>query len=539
MLGPMPQTSLPAQTDLDARGLSRWGGYALALVVLVGSLSLVLLSWRSARERELLTAKTEFVASAQEVVELTQQRLVNYDLTIRGGVALFGTVARPTPGQWHAFAEGLRFPVRFPAIIGLGFAPYVTASGLEALQIEKRATDGSLFSVWPRGVREHYGPTLYLEPKTAENIAAIGHDMYSEPVHRAAMEAARDSGTLQMTDLVHLVQDGGSKVPSILVYAPVYRAGDQPHGRAARRQSMQGWVYVPFRMQPFIESALRTMRRTLKFRVLDVTEETPRLLYEDAGFSGDAVDMFTHAIITEQYGRRWRFEFASAVRAAAPRLHGLRMTLILGVLASLLLSGFAWALARTEARAQRIAIRMTEAHRRSEAQVMALNRTLEARVATRTRELSEANRELEAFASSVSHDLRAPLRAIDGFSALLLERRDATLDDTSRGQLVRVRNAAARMGDLIDALLKLARFSRAELKREQLELSRIAAEVVAELQAGEPSRLGRGQHRARAARQRRSGTGPRHAAEPDGQCMEVQQHSCGREDRNWPGRRRE
>ena len=152
------------------------------------------------------------------------------------------------------------------------------------MQLEKRATEGRLFSVWPRGVREHYGPILYLEPRTAENIAAIGYDMYAEPVRRAAMDAARDGGMLQMTGEVRLVQDGPNEVPGVLIYAPVYRAGDVPRTAAARRLSMQGWVYMPFRMERFVESSLRPMRRTLKFRILDITGGLPRPLYADADF---------------------------------------------------------------------------------------------------------------------------------------------------------------------------------------------------------------------------------------------------------------
>lgn len=484
MLEPMLQPPPLAEPKLDGGASSSRGGYALALVVLLGSMLLVLQSWRTARDRELQAAEADFIASAEEVVELVKQRLVNYDLTIRGGVALFGTVARASPAQWFAFADGLQLPVRFPEIAGLGFAPYVTASGLEQLQLEKRATDGSLFSVWPRGVRPDYGPTLYMEPKTAENIAAIGYDMYAEPVRRAAMESARDTGMLQMTGGVLLVQDGGHRSPGVLIYAPVYRAGDEPHNRAARRLSMQGWVYVPFRVQRFVERAAQPMRHNLRFSIFDVTDGTARPLYADA--ASGMTDVFSHRITIDHYGRRWRFEFTSAADAAAPQLRDLRITFLVGVLASLLLSGFAWALARTEARAQRIAARMTQAYQRSEAQVSALNRSLEARVITRTRELSAANRELEAFAASVSHDLRAPLRAIDGFSALLLERNDSSLDNTSRGYLGRVRNAAARMGELIEALLKLARLGRMELKRERLDLGHIAAEVAAELRAGEP-----------------------------------------------------
>src|SRR3546814_6059587 len=111
------------------------------------------------------------------------------------------------------------------------------------------------------------------------------------------------------------------------------------------------------------------------------------------------------------------------------------------------------------------------------AREQALNRTLEARVALRTRELTHANQELESFAYSVSHDLRAPLRTIEGFSRLLSERYADKVDDTGRDYLARVRKAAGRMDDLIGALLKMSRVSRSPLTLEPLDLGQIAHDV--------------------------------------------------------------
>ena len=125
---------------------------------------------------------------------------------------------------------------------------------------------------------------------------------------------------------------------------------------------------------------------------------------------------------------------------------------------------------------------------RAETAVQALNRTLEARVAARTRELSEANRELESFAYSVSHDLRAPLRGIEGFSRMLGERHADGLDATGRDYLDRVRKGTARMGELIDALLKLARIGRAEPDVADVDLSALAADVASGLGDAEPAR---------------------------------------------------
>ena len=125
---------------------------------------------------------------------------------------------------------------------------------------------------------------------------------------------------------------------------------------------------------------------------------------------------------------------------------------------------------------------------RAEAQVRALNRTLETRVAVRTRELTHANEELESFAYSVSHDLRAPLRSIDGFSRLLRERYGEALDDTGRAYLDRVRNASLRMDELIEAILKISRIGRGELKPRATDLSRLAEEIVSELREQDPAR---------------------------------------------------
>jgi PAS domain S-box-containing protein len=103
-------------------------------------------------------------------------------------------------------------------------------------------------------------------------------------------------------------------------------------------------------------------------------------------------------------------------------------------------------------------------------------------------ELEAANKELEAFSYSVSHDLRAPLRSIDGFSLALMEDYADTLDSEARGHLERIRAATQRMAQLIDDLLKLARVTRSEMRNEAVDLSAMAKVIFAEFQTLEPER---------------------------------------------------
>jgi signal transduction histidine kinase len=132
-----------------------------------------------------------------------------------------------------------------------------------------------------------------------------------------------------------------------------------------------------------------------------------------------------------------------------------------------------------------------EARRQAEInaeQVKLLNVELEDRVRQRTAELEATNKELEAFSYSVSHDLRAPLRSIDGFSLAILEDFNESLNDEGRDYIRRIRLGVQRMGGLIDSLLRLSRITRAELNRETVNLSALAEEVGEELKTEQSQR---------------------------------------------------
>jgi signal transduction histidine kinase/HAMP domain-containing protein len=133
--------------------------------------------------------------------------------------------------------------------------------------------------------------------------------------------------------------------------------------------------------------------------------------------------------------------------------------------------------------------RLYQAAREQEESLRKLNSELDLRVEERTRQLSAVNKELEAFSYSVSHDLRTPLRAIDGFSQALIEDYAGKLDAEGQDYLRRVRSATQRMDNLINDLLKLSRLTRSEIESTWVNLSKIAHETVSELRAAEPQRV--------------------------------------------------
>ena len=125
---------------------------------------------------------------------------------------------------------------------------------------------------------------------------------------------------------------------------------------------------------------------------------------------------------------------------------------------------------------------------RVEAEIQRLNAGLEERVQQRTAQLQSANQELESFAYAVSHDLRAPLRALSGFSQALVEDYGGRLDGEALLFLDQIQGASRRMGELIDGILTLSRSTRGELRRDPVDLSELARRLLAERAKAEPGR---------------------------------------------------
>ena len=578
-------------------------GYVLAVLTLIVSLLVVWHYAGIAGERERKVLQAEFTSGSEAIAAQLRQRLLHYELALRGGVSLYWSVARPTRRQWRDYVGGLDIEGQFAGMRGLGYVPYLRRSDLEALQLAMRDEGLGLFQIRPQGAREIYGPILLLEPQTPPNLEAIGFDMFSEALRHQAMAAARDTGEVRLTAPVDLLQDAGQRHDGLLMLAPVYANGIQPANVQARRTAISGWVYAPFNARSFVDSALEPYRAGQLIRIVDTGRDVgaERRLHEDPGYAGQAGADVGHSVVLELYGRQWRIDFRPRATAAhAQDLSDRDAVLAAGTALSLLLFAVVLALAHTESRAERLAETMSESYRRSEQRlrnamlhsgtgialldaegriveanpalsrilgvasgslpgtrfsaqfldpevdaalegspiapatlqlrrsdgdirlvqvvvspvpgdvgsdvaglaqvedatdrlraeraVRMLNRTLEARVEQRTHELTLANRELESFAYSVSHDLRAPLRTVEGFSRLLGERFGASMGPEALDYLSRVRNAANRMDALIDALLKLSRIARDPLRQAEVDLSRLAEEVVAELRQAEPAR---------------------------------------------------
>jgi len=125
---------------------------------------------------------------------------------------------------------------------------------------------------------------------------------------------------------------------------------------------------------------------------------------------------------------------------------------------------------------------------RAEEELHRLNEELEIRIKEQAAQLEALNKELEAFSYSVSHDLRAPLRSIRGFTEVVLERYASNLDARAQEFLRRVSDSSQHMDRLIEDLLKLSRLGRAEMKKQEVEITALAGSIVAELRKAEPGR---------------------------------------------------
>jgi signal transduction histidine kinase len=292
-----------------------------------------------------------------------------------------------------------------------------------------------------------------------------------EALRRAAFLAAVERGEVRLTPAVELIQGG----MGFVIVAPA------PSGLAL------AGVYFSDLLRPYAGG----YPDGFSFAVAEGDKE----VYRSPAADAEAAHRFERTIDLALPGATWRI----SVWPAAAYLDGAigplpLLVLLFGVVTAIL----AWTtlrMAQLSAASNRQLSQMTHIlesqvaeRRRAEAEVRMLNAELEDRVRQRTQELEASNKELESFSYSVSHDLRAPLSSIAGFSKMLADSHAGSLGSEGMHYVQRIAGNVTRMGQIIDDLLDLARVSRSELAIQEIDLSMLARSILARLLEREPGR---------------------------------------------------
>jgi PAS domain S-box-containing protein len=295
-----------------------WPNLVGAFTILVFGLILTaLLALKVKTDSEALQ-KQEFNFASDETAKRIEERLNTYAQILYGGAALFAASDHVSRQQWHMYAQNLSIVHQLPGIQGFGFSLWVPPARL-AEHIQQIRAEGLLdYRVWPEGERENYTSILYLEPYSGRNLYAIGYDMFSEPVRRAAMERARDSNSAALSGKVVLVQETGQEDQAgSLLFVPVFQNGLPVETVAQRRAALLGWSYSPYRMDDLMNSILSGwvvhVGKTPHLEIFAGDQPTPDSLLYDSLHPGDyalPLDQgFTVLTPLDFAGQRWTLRF--------------------------------------------------------------------------------------------------------------------------------------------------------------------------------------------------------------------------------------
>jgi len=442
----------------------QWQGFAW-LVLVAAVTATIFLAQYSRNEFERRTAD-RFSYLAERQRDLLVDRIHDYERVLKGGAGLFAASGTVTREEWHRYVERLEMQKELPGIQDTGYTQLVPASEKAAHEAAMRATGFQDYRIYPERERDLYSSIVYLEPFAGRNLRAFGYDMYSEPVRRAAMERARDTGEAAISGLVTLMQETDVDVqPGFLVYVPVYR-NDMPTATfEQRREAIQGFAYSPFRSHDLMGTLFLDPRRDVDVEIHDGERIADNLVYASRQTPRKAQHFVDQEV--EVGGHRWQVRFTSS-EGFEKRNHSTQPDLILmgGLLASLLLLGAILNDARH--------------HRRLERQVRDRTRELE-----RARDQAEsASRAKSAFLATVSHELRTPLNAIIGFSTILLDDSLGGPQGEQRRQMQLINDAGRHLLDLIKDILDISSIEAGQLvvHVEVVDLRKMLAEQVEAMQ---------------------------------------------------------
>ena len=292
--------------NVDVRRSVLWPPIAVFFVLLTVAFA-VFFNTRAEVQSEQQTASNEFA----EVVESDiSKRLELFGESLLGGSAFFQSSNNISQQQWSSYIGRKGTLDRFPGAQGLGYAVALQPGEVENYNA---STANKLF---PKGNRDEYTAIKFISPDNESNRKALGYDMFSDETRREAMEKARDSGGVFLSDPVRLVQDNSDAAEEgLLMYAASYNKDVSKSDVSQKRDALEGYFYAVFRMQVFVTNALQpnSLQSPVDFEVRIGEGDNERSVFRSANFE-DAINNHTGKTIIERtkdvYGRRFVFRYS-------------------------------------------------------------------------------------------------------------------------------------------------------------------------------------------------------------------------------------
>ena len=343
-------------------------------LVLITLLILSVLVWQYYKGNALAREERRYNEYVEAVVNDITERLDKHQMILRGGAGLFPASEEVTRAEWRAYYEYQQVSTLYPGIQRVTFSKIVRPWDLAQHIEEIRAEGFPDYTVWPAGEHELYAPLIYLEPFDEGARGALGFDLFSEPVRRAAIEQARDTGEAVLSQMVVLVSEEtqGSR-PGFLIVVPVYDKGDpMPDTVKKRRAGIYGYVIGAFTMSELMAGIFADPIHIIDFAVYDGAEVSPATLMYDSRVFSDTIDeehqqLFTSQKTVDLHGHQWTMVFKTtpAFEAVAD-FHTQWAVLAAGLLVSILIFLYLKSLTTTGDRAHTLAQKMTNELRESE-----------------------------------------------------------------------------------------------------------------------------------------------------------------------------
>ena len=343
-----------------------------AWTILLISTLLTALGWWVSRSYVAQRAQERFDYEVDRAEQLILRRMRVFERMMVGARGLHYASEVATRAAWRDYVTALSLPEYYPGVQGLGFVRWVTAEERPAYEAGVRAEGFPNFAITPPGERAEYACVTYIEPFEQRNLRAFGYDLWSEPVRRAGLSQARDTGKPALTGKMFLVQETGTNVqPGVIMLVPMYRAGQPVTTVAERRAALFGWVHAPFRIGDLLHGILGNADPEIGFDLFDGEQPVAdaHLFNSDAELAPMPAAYQPSRTETRQIklaGHPWllrfhtRPEFEAATDSNQPFLIAFGGLAIDGLLFAII-----WSLAGLRRRAERLAEVLTVNYRRA------------------------------------------------------------------------------------------------------------------------------------------------------------------------------